>query len=500
MTLLAACVYILSAVCLGSVLRGIIYRETEKNGVTLIADGLVGSILYSVIMGVLFHFTTNPELFQIVWGLFFAISIGLAIARKTYSRAELGGVIKNSNTVSSVVHSAAALLLAALTTYGFVGDSNEQEPPVTPEWGHHLDRVVHLNRVPESMAEDGLPGEVLGHRGVQLTFFPATYLVSPFNAETYVGVYKVIVFYAWFVLMALLFVIGKEIFGLRSPYSYVLSVGTMFFGAVHYPIFSLQQSTYAGFLKPALGAYHNTTILGSFVVGMAGIYYFYSGIKNRERSLILGVFLVAASFFYKPSFFTMLAPPMVIFLFYKYYKNRSRNYLVSVAILFSVPLAWNLYSSLFDLIEVPLNPAIRPFYLFFRWAEWRFPDFVTNSPVLFGVIVLFCSYLLLIMVSGSVFLKTRASEIRELIWFIGATFLMGSVSALVLVEDNSRLYHGNFAWGGHCVYLLMMPLLVFGFQNVKNAIYRSACWMVLCLHLYGGVVHLFLVVTEGRIV
>lgn len=504
--ILAAHLYLASSYALGSLIRQTLFPNVISGRLTIISEAVIGSISYSFIMMLLFHFTINSQLLQIFWAIVLPSPIIIIIFKKQIKLTSFKSALARSCKKHHIIHSIVALMLTVLTVYGFslspkaVTNTAGISDTITKNWGYQGDKRVHLVKIPSTLATIGMPEKILGHRALQLTVFPAVYITSKYSQRTYIDTFKSISFFIWFALLTSMYYMGRDIFSLTGIYRYVLSVGTVFTGAVQLPLLSLHQSTYAGFLKPLLGTFHNLTILSSILVANIGLYYIYLSIKTKQQNIPLGCIFIAASFFFKPSFFTVLVPPLTIFLFLYLIKKRQPSIALGLLILIMVPIFWQIYSKLFGWDSPPLDPLFKPFHLYFKWASWRYPESITGNHFLFAAAITLSSYLFLFLVSPvAIQIRHFEPQILMITGIITSTFLIGSSIAFTLVEDNYRKYHGNFTWGGHCAYFMIMPLAIYYFQNIKNRFYHSLCCLALSLHWYAGAVHLYLFVAQNRI-
>lgn len=427
---------------------------------------------------------------RVDWDRFGIAALSLIITVSTF----YGFVHVDSRSYQKALHTAEESQLEPAWLRGW--DANTQ----ISIWGSQDDKGSHLVSSVNDVVNMGFPHANFMRRGVQLLAMPPALGFYLYDSDRYVRMFKVLAFYIWFALLFSCYQIGKDWFDISGVYLRVLVVASVLYGAIVYPFFELTRSTYLGFAKPTLGCFHNLTQLTSLVVGSAGLYFVYGYLRNRTAGLNLGMALIAMSVFYKPSFFTIAAPAFTIVIVVGVLRRQlSVKALGSVAILFLVPISWKLYGTLIEAPPYSLSTSFMPFELYFGRAAWRFPDWVTTNPVVFATVILLLSFCFPLLVSLGNLKNWKAAIASPIVQAMLLMFVIGTISSFVLVENNQRMTHGNFGWGGQAAYFIIFPLVFYGFQTLRSNWLRWLCWFALLLHIAAGIQHLLHYLIAGQL-
>jgi hypothetical protein len=357
----------------------------------------------------------------------------------------------------------------------------------------------------------GLPYERLAHRGLSSFLVSLAGLSGDFDLARVVAVFKIYSFYFWFSIFYLVCYVGREIFSLADGGQWALLVSAAFFGSVNFPPYTLEYSSYRGLLgATSLGMYHNSTQLFSVFVGFSGISVYLSFLKRGTPVFLIAAGLIAASFYIKPSLFTVMAP--TVFLLAPLHSDkRARDLWLGLGVLLLVPLSWSLYTRVFDLAAVQVDPVINPLHVPLRMAAVRFaPEFASHT-LLMVVLIFGLSFLLLFPVSLGAWRGRSggAADFRRapLAWLVARrveiffviAFLVGVIPPIFLIEGNRRSLHGNFGWGGQMGCFLMMQLLVASMWKLPKGGLRNVALVCWALHLWGGGLHYLLFVFHRQV-
>ncbi len=477
-----------------------------------------GAILYALLLGVTLHWTTAPAPLVAIPRI--AALAGAAYAARIVHRAitTADGFGLAELRAALFRHGAEATIALVLSTCTMLGFNNSPNPTLqrtplaygeaaddVPSWGYQGDKGAHLVILPDQVIFEGLPNRSVGHRGVQLSLLPIVLEAGRYSAFDFVGVFKTVGFAVWLALILVLRGFGRSLYGLDERQALAMAASTIFLGAISIPLWAWPASTYSGFVKPTLSTFHNATQLYSVLVGGAGALLMLEALtrrRERDPALALGAFLLASSFFYKPSTFTIVAP---FFVGYGVLWVRSLGAarVAWLATLCAVPVGWVAYLRYHGVESPPLDPQFAPFLLYADRAAWRFPDFVVSTPGLLAAAILFCSFLWAALVAAPFARRALAwrLEPESARFAIPLTvFAIGSAISLVVVENNDRQLFGNFAWFGHVAYMLAMPVFFWCFVRLEHPAYRIVCAAALALHLVAGVQHLAYFTLEAKIV
>jgi len=514
---LAGQLYALASYFLGSRILLTFERRSAVSIANPVARALLattlGCIGYGTTLGLLLHWTTDVRWMSgTVWILNLA---AIALAARAWKSDPATATDRIRESIRALSHhrfeAALAVAICLCTVVGFSNSPNqnfvragiayEQLDPPVPNWGYQGDKGTHLILRSQQILAQGLPSANVGHRGMQLSILPIPLSLGSTNARDFVDAFKLVTLWVWVGLLLTIRMIGREIYNLSERTSMLLEVSIIFMGAISIPVISWPSSTYAGFMKPGLSTFHNMTQLYSLMVASTGFYLLMHSFKNRRSGILLGVLLICASFFYKPSTFTLVAP---IVLGWGILSMRSLTFreVVSLSVLCAIPVGWFLYLRMIGIQSPPLNPEFAPFLLYFGRAAWHFPGLVLSSPWFLGTAILVCSFLFVLLVGLPRVKSILDFRFRreELIYAIPLSLLLvGTVVSLVLVENNDRQSHGNFAWLGHTGYFLAVPMFFSLFEGIRSSAYKTMCYAVLLLHIAAGVQHLAYFTIQGKI-
>ena len=481
---------------------------------------LTGAIVQAVLLGITLHWTTAPTPLVAVprvAAIVGAAWASLCVYRRFVRRADDGGGRADLRGML-LRHGAEATIALVLSTCTILGFNNSPNPTLqrtplaygaapsdVPSWGYQGDKGAHLVILPDQVVVEGLPSRSVGHRGVQLSLLPIVLEAGRYSAFDFVSVYKVAGFPVWLAFVLVLRGFGRSLYGLTERQALGLAASAIFLGAISIPLWVWPATTYSGFVKPTLSTFHNSTQLYSVLVGGAGTLLLLEALhrlRDRDPALPLGVFLLASSFFYKPSTFTIVAP---FFVGYGvlWVRRLGVRRLACLASLGVIPVGWVAYLRYQGIDSPPLDPSFSPFLLYADRAAWRFPDFVVSTPGLLAGMILLCSFLWVGLVTAPFARRLLAwrLEPESARFAIPLTiFAVGSTISLVVVENNDRQLFGNFAWFGHAAYLLAMPVFFWCFVHLEHVAYRALCTVALALHLAAGVQHLAYFTLEAKIV
>jgi len=288
-----------------------------------------------------------------------------------------------NNYTDAVVKRVTQRFINASPSVPIVTDSMAIELKQNPRlanWGIQGDKPYHLMLMTGDVISKGFPSASFLRRGVQLATMAPAVSKTEFQLHDHVQIFKVLAFYIWFALLFSLYVIGRDSFKLRGAYLAFAVITPVLFAAINYPPWRASGSTYAGFAKPFLGAFHNSTLHLSMVVAMVGFCFVFSYFQKRTESLWLGMVFIALSFFFKPSLFSIAAPALVVVkVLAVVLRQVKHTALFALFPLFLVPLLCNGYFYFLNFRETKLSPIVRPFMPHFKYARSRLPEFTTQN-------------------------------------------------------------------------------------------------------------------------
>jgi len=421
-----------------------------------------------------------------------------------------------------------SLLITFCTNYGFgnnwgsprsiarsrhlpFNDKNKIVPDCG-DWGCNVDKFAQLIRGTYNIHKEKFPPKVLSHKGVQILLFSINYLLEDANPRTITAIFKIISIYFWFSIIYMCCYIGKKVYNLDSIGLLMLTVSVGFLSSVNYPLFNVTRSSYLWLLGSAsLGMYHNVTQLFSIAVGLSGVICYLYAIKFGNNIFWLGSLLISSSFFFKPSFFTIVAP--IIFILIPFYNQRINvDKIFGYIILILIPIFWQIYPRIFHTQKISLDLIVKP--ITFRIAKQldKFPSEILNNKYLLILTCLILSYMIFLPILIDVIIRIKLNTLKYIIQnkfdiirkniiniFFILIFLSGLLPCLFLVENNPRMTHGNLGWGRQAGYLLLIPLLVNSIVTIENKNIKRVGFIIWGLHIWGGILHLLLFTIKGQL-
>lgn len=406
----------------------------------------------------------------------------------------------------------AALLVAITTHFGYHNNTeglelNEaltsEHSSIIPNWGVDYDFDPHIRDRTLAIYEQGLPPpppEKFAHRGVQLLLLNYNLTFGSYDLEKIVHFMKAISLLSFFCITYMTFNISHYIFNLSKRVSCIVSISALVFSPLKYPLFQLSP-TYRGFFSASGTFYHNITQLTQYSVAICGVYLLLQAVKYQRRTFALGCFLLSASFFLKPSMFTVFAPATLLLIPF-YQEPFKKDRLIGYFLLLSVPILWKTYAWLFSVVTPPLNPTYEFFEGYRMTLAGRFPEFIYQNNLLLVILVFALSFAAFLPALGYALVNFSrkiwaSSNSGEMYRYLQANlhyllliiaFLLAHVSSMTLSGSG---YQINFKWSAAAMYVISLPVFVAAIVQMENHYWRRYSWAIYALHIYTGVAYLF---------
>jgi len=417
-----------------------------------------------------------------------------------------------------------ALIMSALTLHGIANGSTPklrnllpEDYPISevdgPNWGRPGDYLVHLVRVPSDIVDQGLPaGRQVAHRGVQVWTLSAS---LPFTSESDaldpLRAAKVLAPAVWFALLSLgRFVLG-HLFALSPRVAGLGTASLALFAPVNAPLFQVSMSSYMGLVNASGGMYHNTTELHAVALGIGAIALIGSSLQGQAMktgAFAFGTGLLAMSAWFKPNLFLVLGPVMGVLALTKMRRHPAAS-LTGAAILALPVLGVLVYPTIVGKSLYNRGPSIDLLAGYMTHAAERFPDWVVSSKWVLAAAILtlsfaawaipVCSWIgrALRRWRGGGGLPAVYEGPKELSVALAASLAVAVAIAFLVVEQTEST--GNFRWPVQAAYVLALPVLFRLIVEIRSRWWRWATWGLLAIHLWGGLLHLYLVTTTGRL-
>ncbi len=359
-----------------------------------------------------------------------------------------------------------------------------------PDWGQRGDLNHHLGAMVTELTRNWLPPASLIHLGLQIFLAAIDCTLGRTNGEWSFSGYGWVGFSFLACQFFLVAYLGKRFLALHGPWVAVLVLSTAFFGAINYPLFALDHASYLGLFNFS-GYFHNQPQLTATVIGLSALVCLLISRTGAAYTYTLAAFLAATSFFFKPSFFTVLAPVMMLMgLLDRRRLNLDR--LIGYAILVAVAVSWWAYPLIFDIGKLETDLLVRPFAVLFHYSSRYLPEVVLRYPLLHAAVTLILSFALPLFAASIAVARFRPGSWREdMPWLREALpilllFVLGTAQAILFVENNRRMFHGNFTWAFQSAYLATLPLVVKLLSLVRPRALLAVATGLLLLHLWGG--------------
>jgi hypothetical protein len=399
---------------------------------------------------------------------------------------------------------AGASLVALLTAYGYRDGLGGPENQVSalaatgqplwgrdmaPEWGSTQDRHHHLFE--GGVAARGFPRSfprgVFQHRGVETTLAAVAYLSGPLQVESWMAVSKPLSLLWLFLAAYGLYAIARERAGEAA--SVAAGLGALLFAAINpWLIGAAADSTYRMF--PASGSlYHNVTQQASLGVGLVGLALCCRALADGARLFSVGSALMAASLFYKPSFFMIAGPFLAAAAVLQRRRLSPRDLAVGLAWLLGSVAAWLAYPRLFGLTMLGM-PVEAGLFAWQRNTYLALPRYVTSTWMALVIVTVLSFAAFVLPLADALRRRTRPSSAAT--WTLLAIAVAGLACGVLLVEQGRKAGQGNVMWSAAAALLVALPLLVQGIERIASPPLRRAAWCVYALHLASGAWNLWL--------
>ena len=418
-----------------------------------------------------------------------------------------------------------ALLMTALTLDGVANASSPKLERLLPEdypiseagasnWGRPGDYLVHLVRLPADIIDEGLPaGRQAGHRGVQVWTLSASLpLTSGNDALDPLRAAKVLTTAVWFALFSIGRFVFRHLFALSPRVASLGTASLALFAPINAPLFQVSMSPYLGLVNASGGLYHNITELYSVTLGLGAIALIGSSLQGQAMktgAFAYGTGLLGMSAWFKPGLFLVLGPVMGILALTKVRRHPAAS-LVGAAILALPVVALLVYPAIVGQRRYNRGIGIDPLAGYPEAADDRFPDWVASSKWALGLAILTLSFAVWAIPVcswiGRAFRRWRSRGAlralyggpQELSIALATSLAIAVVIAFLVIEPRSP-NTGNFRWPVQATYMVALPILFRLIVEIRSRWWRWVTWGLLAIHLWGGLLHLYLVTVTGKL-
>lgn len=503
-------------------------RPHFPDRVTFVAVGfLVGSscsvALHYLFLGPVGEALLGGRSLQFVSRLSLGIlgAVGVVGLWRTRATAPL----PSAHGTSTVLIAALAFGMAVSTSYGHYNNMQDVDlrAPSAPvkgqrNWGWSADWHVHFGQRYRQLKT----GDLTPRLGTPMLAASCI----PFGQEGVWRTGKALIWPFYFALLYLFYSIAMEAFGLSRRLALLTAASVVLFAPLNVSfLFGDLRASYRGLLSGGGTFTHNATQLMSFTIGLGAVFLIWLRLRHRTPTTAWAAVLIAASFSFKPSFFSIAAPTMILFIAgARRWPNRDEC--LAIAVLFSIPVMFAIHlltggaTNFLGRPDEPsgeparMRPALMPFHVLFEWSQ-RWPTSVREEPLLLGTLIVFSSLALMILAamvyawastargrSGTLLSEDARPRgpARLLTGGCLMLFALGIASGTLLAIDDPRLIrNGDFLWATGQGIMLVMPVTIAVVAGVRIALLRRFLWLLLALHLASGCVNLWLYAVEHNL-
>lgn len=236
--------------------------------------------------------------------------------------------------------------------------------------------------------------------------------------------------------------------------------------------------------------WHNPTYLCMRFFGIIILTIFYkifaenNGKISKRNWIVLAILLILVNAF-KPNFVLCLVPALGFYLLYLLFKQRWKNVKDVICIVMAfVPCAFVLLIQYIIMYGATEEGGIGIRFAYFLTSRSLHPLIGILQSMIFPIIVLVYSY--------------WSKQIRKSYVFTWLMWLIGLMQYLLLIEQGSRMNHGNWTWGFYfCMYILFMYSMGIFFKNCSDCICGQNKTTMLKIYCGTGAICLLLYIISG---
>jgi len=480
---------------------------------------LIGLASFTLVSLVLLHLGALPS----ILGSLAFLGVGGARGLRGKHKEKMSSIL-GPGTLA--VCAFLAVGVAATSFYGFYRNPQAPDRHTHLEaalrgegnWGWNADKRWWLIEHSRDLESRGLPWESHLHEGVPVFYLTLARLTGGGGPAGIAQAYKASGGMLIFALLILAAWAARRIFRggrvagmvavvslpLFSPISYHYLAGEHPWYLAFFNIWG--SSSYLGFFPAGAGIHHNVTFFLGLLLGIGGGTCLLRSLQGKSTLLFPGAFLLAASLFFKPSFFAVAAPPFVlVFLLERKIPLRSKA--AAGGIILLAAGSWFLYPRIFAVPTLEAKAIWQPFAVIAAHAARRFPPGTGFQEVSLAVCLLSFAVLVPIALEGGF---RAGGEIKRRGMKLWATehlaeiavvlvFVTGAGSYALLAQEGGMFRHANFSWGAGMGYAFLLPFLAVRLCRLRPAWLAAATWLLYLFHLWGGAYHLYRLVGLGRI-
>ncbi len=474
----------------------------------IILSWILGVSVFGIAEFVLIHKNLYEKLFihdlrYISW-ILLGICIVIILIKIKYIKIKLIeyiDLIRENNINYELLAIVLAIIISIFIVSNFSYDS-------TRSFGAIADKTWHLYKDPKMMIENGGFPLDTSNFGIVSHLIIYSFILG-FGKLEAINFIKANAFYGTLslaVFIVLVYYLCKNIFNLDRKKSLLVSICTIFFGAINWPLFWLTRSdkgnfitSYLGFFNSSDTLYHNTTQQYSILLALASyilIILFITRKNDSYKVLTYSGILAVLSFFIKQSAFVFLGPVIFIISFYKLIKARSLKWIIPVFVII-IPVAFQiLYFNIFKVASTEsLNPQI-------DFLGFYYIYFFEKYPIL-GSMYLLATFIILIRSFGGLVLPTIFSKYnidKRIIYLNNIIFIYVFLFSAFLIEGTIHVRYGDFTWTFAAFFILYIPYLFKITFDIKQKIIKYIAFLILGLHIIGGILHLIAITISNALV
>lgn len=454
----------------------------------------------------------------------FAVLLGLAVrGRPAFLRAwrEYG----DDEAGVSALFLLIASVVAALVAFGYGNAQAAQAHPWTilpsaPDWGTYFDRGPHLADYPQSIVRDGFPIELYRNLGVQLSIMGMSLLAGGGEFDDRVIAFSKPLCILWYFLALYgQFAISRRALRHSAGVATLAALALLSYGAINLTWFSGEVRSSNTLYFAGGSTYYNMPQLASLAAGFPGLLLVLLDLQTPGLAFASGCFLIAASFFYKQVLYTVVVPSIGLALVWRFRRALTPAAAIGLSMIGAVAVFYFAYPKI-----TGSELRVAPVAVDFLWPYRVRPDaphvlppspampFPHDSVVTRLLSLLLCGYAAWFVPLGALALRRfrtasppasgptdgagrlAPSPAPSVLW---STFVLGTLAAMLLVEDNDLWSHANHFWGFAIGQFCIFPFLMKWIADIRSRPWRILAYAVLALHLASGAGNVYLLGVRG---
>ncbi len=497
--------------------------ELELDPATrLVLEALTGQVLHTGLAFALFHTAVMSWLGlpDVRAAAVVALCALVPLACLGFARARRGE--RRGVPSATAATLALASLIAATTAFGFRNNELAEDGDLrhwlaagtqatfrVPNWGAPYDRNLHF--FAGGLARRGFPAGFANghtnHSGVATILTAVAFPTSGPSPSRVVAFSKPLCLLWIFAGLQAAGALARSL-GAPPRVAWMAALGVALFSGLNPFAIPAQESTQR-ILAVAGTLYHNVTQQSSVALGLTGLLLACAELRRPGRAFALGCALISASFFFKPSLFCVVMPPLTLVALWRCEAGHRRFVLAGLGLAVGVSVLWYVYPLV---LRVPRQPVPPLAVAWLGLQSIRVPGHVpwpTSSPLSLLATVVLLGYASLVLPLASAAARfvprlrrgplAALRSARPVVLVLVGAFLLGQVTGLFLFEQGPKKMHGRVLFGLAAGVLCLLPLVVHEIARLPRPGLRRVAWSLYLAQIASGVWNLWIYTFYGSL-